>query len=165
MTHESLPPVRGLAEGRPEAFAELYDRHAAAMFAVARAICGRRADAEDAMQQTFVELYQSRQALARAHSLRAYVCRAVRNTALRTRARPAPEALKFDPVSAPSAELDSDLQQALQGLPQEQREVVVLKTQAELSFEELGELLGISPNTAASRYRYALEKLRQTWKP
>lgn len=165
MTHESLAPVRGLAEGRSEAFAELYDRHATAMFAVARAICGRRADAEDAMQQTFVELYQSRQALARAHSQRAYVCRAVRNTALRARARYAPEALEFEPESATTAEYDDELQRALHALPHEQREVVVLKTQAELSFEELGELLGISANTAASRYRYALEKLRQTWKP
>ena len=45
-------------------------------------------------------------------------------------------------------------------LPQEQREVIVLKIWHEHTFEEVGELLDISPNTAAGRYRYGLQKLR-----
>ena len=45
-------------------------------------------------------------------------------------------------------------------LPQEQREVIVLKIWHEHTFEEIGELLDISPNTAAGRYRYGLQKLR-----
>ena len=48
----------------------------------------------------------------------------------------------------------------LAGLPQEQREVIVLKIWHEHTFEEIGELLEISPNTAAGRYRYGLQKLR-----
>ena len=44
--------------------------------------------------------------------------------------------------------------------PTEQREVIVLKVDAGLTFAELAAVLGISANTAASRYRYALEKLR-----
>jgi RNA polymerase sigma-70 factor (ECF subfamily) len=38
--------------------------------------------------------------------------------------------------------------------------VIVLKTSAEKTFREIAELLGVSENTAASRYRYGLEKLR-----
>jgi hypothetical protein len=38
--------------------------------------------------------------------------------------------------------------------------VVVLKVWHEHTFEEIGQLLGVSPNTAAGRYRYGLEKLR-----
>ena len=49
-------------------------------------------------------------------------------------------------------------------LPGEQREVVVLKIWHEHTFEEIGELLGISPNTAAGRYRYAMEKLKRSMK-
>ena len=48
----------------------------------------------------------------------------------------------------------------LAALPQDQREVIVLKIWHEHTFEEIGELLEISPNTAAGRYRYGLQKLR-----
>ena len=46
----------------------------------------------------------------------------------------------------------------------EQREVVVLKIWGQLTFEEAAAVIGISPNTAASRYRYGLEKLKDIWK-
>jgi RNA polymerase sigma-70 factor (ECF subfamily) len=52
------------------------------------------------------------------------------------------------------------LEQALRTLPPEQRELVALKIEGDLTFGEIAVVLGISPNTAASRYRYALEKLR-----
>ena len=48
----------------------------------------------------------------------------------------------------------------LRQLPDEQREVLVLHLWGDLSFREIGEQLGISPNTASSRYRYGLEKIR-----
>jgi RNA polymerase sigma-70 factor (ECF subfamily) len=49
---------------------------------------------------------------------------------------------------------------AMQELPPEQREVIVLKFFHGMTFSEIGRVAGISPNTAASRYRYALDKLR-----
>jgi len=45
-------------------------------------------------------------------------------------------------------------------LPPEQRETIVLKIWHSHTFEEIGELLAISPNTAAGRYRYGLQRLR-----
>ena len=48
----------------------------------------------------------------------------------------------------------------LASLPQEQREVIVLKIWHKHTFQEIGELLEVSPNTAAGRYRYGLQKLR-----
>ncbi len=45
-------------------------------------------------------------------------------------------------------------------LPQEQREVVVLHVWGEFTFSQIGELLAISSNTAGSRYRFALARLR-----
>ena len=53
---------------------------------------------------------------------------------------------------------------ALQRLPSDQREVLVLKIWGELTFEQIGGTLEISPNTAASRYRYALGALRRELK-
>jgi DNA-directed RNA polymerase specialized sigma24 family protein len=52
------------------------------------------------------------------------------------------------------------VENALAALPARQREVVVLKVYEGRTFGEIARLLNISPNTAASRYRYALEKLR-----
>jgi DNA-directed RNA polymerase specialized sigma24 family protein len=60
--------------------------------------------------------------------------------------------------ASPSA--NESLAHALASLPPEQREAVGLEIDGGLTFAEIGAVAGISPNTAASRYRYALEKLR-----
>ena len=52
------------------------------------------------------------------------------------------------------------LQRALLALPAEQREVLALKIDGELTFAQIAQVINVSINTAASRYRYALEKLR-----
>ncbi len=52
------------------------------------------------------------------------------------------------------------LRQAIRLLPDEQREVVALKIDGELTFAQIAQIMGVSINTAASRYRYALQKLR-----
>jgi len=54
-----------------------------------------------------------------------------------------------------------EIEAAMEKLPPEQREVLVMKIWGELTFKEIGKSLGISQNTAASRYRYALKALRQ----
>ncbi len=53
------------------------------------------------------------------------------------------------------------LQVALSKIPEKFREVVTLKIWGDQTFEEIGRTIGISPNTAASRYRYALQSLRR----
>jgi RNA polymerase sigma-70 factor (ECF subfamily) len=55
---------------------------------------------------------------------------------------------------------EQNLRRALIDLPDDQREVIVLHIWGELTFSEIGDLLGVSSNTSASRYRYALAKLR-----
>ena len=57
--------------------------------------------------------------------------------------------------------LATDIEQTLGELPLEQREVIVLKVWAEQTFDDIAKALDISPNTAASRYRYGLDKMRQ----
>ena len=53
------------------------------------------------------------------------------------------------------------IEQALRSLPAEQREVIHLKVYEDMTFQQIAQTLGLSINTAASRYRYALEKLRR----
>jgi RNA polymerase sigma-70 factor, ECF subfamily len=56
---------------------------------------------------------------------------------------------------------ERNLRRALAALPADQREVLVLHVWGELTFSEVGKLLGVSSNTVASRYRYGLTKLRE----
>ena len=53
----------------------------------------------------------------------------------------------------------------MESLPEEQRSVLHLKLWEDLTFSQIGETLEISPQTAASRYRYALDKLRDLLRP
>ena len=62
-----------------------------------------------------------------------------------------------------SRETSLALQSALRMLPGEQREIVVLRIWGALTFEEAAAVIGISPNTAASRYRYGIAKLKEIW--
>jgi len=64
----------------------------------------------------------------------------------------------FEPEADPRL---ASLADSLRLLPDEQREVVVLKVWGDLTFDEIGEQLSISPNTAASRWRYAMDSLRR----
>jgi len=72
----------------------------------------------------------------------------------------------FAPASDPDeAAFRDELSTALAELPAEQRAVVHLKLWEGLTFEQIAEALGIPPNTAASRYRYGLDKLRERLRP
>ena len=52
------------------------------------------------------------------------------------------------------------LQLALDELPEEQREVILLRLEQELTLEEIGEVTGVGRETVKSRLRYAMDKLR-----
>jgi RNA polymerase sigma-70 factor (ECF subfamily) len=130
---------------------------------------GSAADAEDAVQEVFASVVRSRQRIAGVANLEAYLFVALRRAAGRIRRRE-----RFRPTGdldeswmtvrageGKGPDESEDLRRAVQRLPVEQRETLALKMDGELTFAQIGEVLGISPNTAASRYRYALEKLRQ----
>jgi RNA polymerase sigma factor (sigma-70 family) len=68
-----------------------------------------------------------------------------------------------EPQFAMEDESQQALVAAIDGLPAEQREVLVMKIWNELTFSEIGSALGISQNTAASRYRYALGALKKNF--
>ncbi len=162
----TIPSSTRLAQGDPQAFAEFYDGHARTLLAVARAVTGSTADAEDAVQQTFVDLYRARVRFAAGIDPRAYAIRALHRNAVRARERSRRmETLHEhgEPVDRDRRSPDGDerLAHELQALTPEHREVIALKLDGDLTFVEIGVTLGIPPDTAASRYRRALEKLRE----
>jgi RNA polymerase sigma-70 factor (ECF subfamily) len=163
--------LAGLAAGREDAFRAAYERFAPRLLAVACGILGTQHDAEDAVQDLFLSLVKSRPTLGRVENLPAYLFASLRHAAARRIARQRIMPQLIDPLAAAApakseipAEQSARLEQALASLPPEQREVIALKVDGGLKFHEIAAVLGTSPNTAASRYRYALEKLRERMK-
>jgi RNA polymerase sigma-70 factor (ECF subfamily) len=155
-------------EGIP-ALGRLYDLVAARVVRYAMLLTRNRDDAEDAVQAALVRLAMKPRALADASHPWPYFLRVVRNEALNIARKASPAQFPTDTfeawIESPSFFLDDELKdcvtQALRRLPQSQSEVVVLKIWEEMTFLEISEVLGQSPNTIASRYRYAIGKLSQ----
>jgi RNA polymerase sigma-70 factor (ECF subfamily) len=146
---------------------QLYEEHGRALLAYASALLRDPSAAEDVLHQVFVKLVAGRLAIDGPPA--AYLFRAVRNAALnhirgQSREVELDEAVTWLESPGASRETVLALQSALQSLPREQREVVVLHVWGQLTFEEAAAVVGISPNTAASRYRYGLAKLKEIWK-
>ena len=144
----------------------LYRRYGAALVLFAAAIIGERSRAQDAVHKVFLRLLE-RGGLNRAADPKAYLFASVRNVILndlRARERDVSienESIWFDPPNRDYA-AELNLRRALARLSEDQREVVVLHIWGELTFAQIADVLGVSANTAASRYRYALAKLRET---
>ena len=140
----------------------LYDVKAAQMILYGRALGLSHAESEDVLQETFLAVMRLKAAPLK---LEHYCLRAFRNRALNYRrgllrrlTRELESRGWFESGAGdPREEMAT---QRLAELPAEQREVIVLKIWHEYTFEEIGALVGISPNTAAARYRYGLQKLR-----
>lgn len=157
-----------LAAGDPEAFAALYDRLAARLLATVRSLGGSRAEAEDVVQDLFVDLARFRSGLAGVADIDAYVFTMLRHALSRRRRRGAVARRVLGAIAQergagsvpPAAHADDELAAAVARLPVPQREVLALKIDGGLTFSEIATVLGTSLNTAASRYRYAIDKLR-----
>ena len=153
------------------ALEEIYDLVGPRLIRYAYALTRHHDDAEDAFQAAMVRLARYPDALRRAANPWAYFLRMVRNESLRLMQK------RTHPSSLPGSELgteesfpldEDDLKRsirlAVEKLPANQSEVIVLKIWEEMTFVEIAEVLGESPNTVASRYRYGLEKLTRLLK-
>jgi RNA polymerase sigma-70 factor (ECF subfamily) len=146
----------------------LYDRHGPALLTYACTLASDTAAAEDIVHGVFVKLLNGRTDALDAPV--AYLYRAVRNQALNSR-RNGQRETSLEENShwfihrSGSKESAIALQQALVELPTEQREVVVMRIWGGMTLAEAAEATGVPLNTAASRYRYALEKLQEKLQP
>ena len=142
----------------------LYRQHGAALLLFASAISGDRGRAQDAVHQVFLKAIESG-SVSQAINKKAYLFACVRNAVFndaKVQDRTMPldvDSVWFSPPDRDYAG-EQNLRRALGELPDDQREVIVLHVWGELTFSEIADLLGVSSNTAASRYRYALAKMR-----
>jgi RNA polymerase sigma-70 factor (ECF subfamily) len=161
--------------GDVRAFEELVRRHRTPVFSFLLRLTGDRGRAEDLCQETFLRVVRASAAWERRAQFRTWLYSVARNQAvdearrqafrraepLDDPARPAPVSEEVPPDQrAEGALLRPKLEAALASLPEEQREVFLLREHAGLRFSEIAEVTGVPENTVKSRMRYALEALR-----
>jgi RNA polymerase sigma-70 factor (ECF subfamily) len=155
----------------------LYDEHAQPLHAFLLNLTRDEADTRDLLQEIFVKLARNANLLLGVREERAFLIRLAHNAAIdlmrrrgsreRTRENLVAEMVTpFAPADDPDEEIfRHELSAALAELPREQRAVAHLKLWEGLTFEQIAAALEIPPNTAASRSRYALDKLRDRLRP
>jgi RNA polymerase sigma-70 factor (ECF subfamily) len=167
--------VRDLGGGDQAALAELYNRYAGAVWAVARRVCNDRVLAEDVSQTVFVDLWQrpGRYDLARGRlrpwlvaQAHARAVDAVRSESARSRRQERDGQLA--PVTAPDVEaevhaaaLSEDVRRAVDGLGRDERDAIMLAYFGGRTYRETAELLGAPEGTVKTRIRRALSGLRR----
>lgn len=156
----------------------LYRDHAPALFRFLIRLTGNEADAKDLLQEIFIRLAKSSHLLDGVGAPRSYLFRVAHRLVIdrhrreKTRQHYDDRAYQERDSFAPTEPLAQDalwiqktLASSLDALPPEQKAVVILKVWEEMTFAEIAEVLDISANTTASRYRYALDKLRDELRP
>ena len=160
---------------RPD-IARLYDEHAQSLFAFLLNLTREEADTRDLLQEMFVKLARDEKLLAGVREERAFLIRLAHNAAIdlmrrrgtreRTKENFAESTSPFAATGDPDEKIfREELAAALGELPADQRAVAHLKLWGGLTFAEIAAALEIPPNTAASRYRYALDKMRGRLRP
>ena len=143
--------------------------HAPKLLLFARQKARSEADAQDLVQDALVECWQRNGdgppplplVFATIHRRAIDLARREDRRANREQAVAVDEAQPWFDTGVEDREFSRVLQRALAELPEEQREVIMLKIWGELTFAGIGEALDIPANTAASRYRYGMSELRK----
>ena len=163
-------------DGEARAFEVVFDRHVDAAFSLAYRMCGRRALAEEIVQEAFMSLWRTGARYDRARgSVRSWVLTSVHNRAIdafrRERATVSRD-VHDDGISAtlPASERTEEeverrtdaqrVRAALARLPADQRQVIELAYFGGFSHTEIAETLGLPPGTVKGRMRLGLSKLR-----
>jgi RNA polymerase sigma-70 factor (ECF subfamily) len=157
-----------LAAGDLSALDLIWQEYAADLLGYLVTIHRSRHEAEDTLQEVFMTIATKRDYVAAARNFRAYLFRLARNAALnrikregrqRERLNRAADWLEIEESEAGGEDRSGLLAAALARLPEKQRTVVVLKFFRDKTLSEIGDMLRISGNTAASRLRYGMRRL------
>jgi RNA polymerase sigma-70 factor (ECF subfamily) len=174
LADEDLMPL--VHDGDPRAFEVVFDRHADAAFALAYRMCGRRAMAQDVVQEAFLSLWRSGARYDRGRgSVRSWILGVVRNRTIDLFRRDTVRAgrdvsaegvVEHMPASEDIA-LDAERRQdahavraAMQDLPPDQRRVIDLAFFGGFSHTQIAEMLDVPAGTVKGRMRLGLTKLR-----
>ena len=161
----------------PTNLERIYDDHAQALFSFLMNFMRSEADAHDALQEVFRKIARQPELFPAMRDERGFLIRMAHNTAIDLMRRRAAREKNYAQFSLTAAQLFAEtaapdeakfreaLAAALGELPPEQRSVVHLRLWEGATFEKIAAHLGISINTAGSRYRYAIDKMRARLRP
>jgi RNA polymerase sigma-70 factor (ECF subfamily) len=159
--------------GSDEALCRIYRKYGDYLLALAAALLKDVNAAEDVVHDIFCKFIESREKFKLSGNLKSFLSTCVVNLARdRLRARKLHDcdldeaATKALDTNEPQhdaifGEQARDLNRAIAQLAYEQREVIMLHLRGGMKFREIARMQGIPINTAKSRYRYGLEKLRE----
>lgn len=165
-------------DGDARAFEILYERHKGPLYRYLQRMCGRREVADDLFQEVWSKVIASRSRYEARAQFNTFLFRIAHNCAIdyfRRSGRPHERAAQdIDDVAEQiggadherpdaalaQAQVRRDFRRALEQLPAEQRDVFVLYEESGLTLEEIGRITGVAMETAKSRLRYAVGKLR-----
>lgn len=158
--------------GTSEMLGVLFDRYQAPLFNFYARLMGDRAVSEDLVQEVFLRILRYRNSYQPGTPFRAWMYQIARNARV-DHYRKSPRQESFEPEMArPAAPPDSAQQEqeaellhrALQQLPDEKREILILARFQELKYEEIAGLLGCELNAVKTRVHRALQELRKTFR-
>ncbi len=160
--------LEALAIGDLSALEVLYDSYSAAVYQLLLLHTSRREDADDILQDVFISLVDRGSGVINICNPRAYLLKVAYNMVCRARSRPGPLQIDLQTIDVVDQNARTDeaavdttrIREAMSWLPVEQCEAVILKVWHGFTFAEMAEIFDIPINTAASRYRYGIEKLR-----
>ncbi|HSK74810.1 MAG TPA: RNA polymerase sigma factor [Pyrinomonadaceae bacterium] len=162
---DDLTAIEKCLKGEKDAFRFLVERYQKQAVGHAVAILGNREDALDAVQEAFIDAFQSLQRFDRTRRFYPWFYVLLRNRCYKMTARKREtESIGETEILAAQAGLPNEerfaLEKALLSLPQEDREIITLKYLDGLSYEELAEHLQIPRGTVMSRLFYARKQLQ-----
>lgn len=167
---EDLRLVAWAKRGDSRALRRIYEKYGDSLLTTAAVLMGDMAAAEDILHDVFVSFAEGISDFELTGSLKGYLAKCVANRARNVLQASARQkvllgAIETSGAHGPEEVIAADeeakrLANALNELPAEQREVIVLHLRGELTMRDIGRLQGVSVNTVKGRYRYGLEKLR-----
>ena len=175
-THSDEALMLRYANGDVSAFEELYIRHKGPVYRYMLKLCQNEAVAEELFQEVWMKLINTREnyvvsakfttwlyRLAHNHFIDHYRKQNIRLVVDRIADCEAVNAVQTDDDPEQQIQIEQAIDQfnqTLDALPQEQREVFLLKEEAGMNLQEIAEATGINYEAAKSRLRYAVNKLR-----
>jgi len=169
--------IRLARDGDEAACHALVDRFAPELYRLAYFLVGNAADAEDVLQETFSGAFRHLGRFAELSSVRTWLCAILVRQAARCRRRRKRQMISLEEGTGgashgavlvrdetSSADLRMDLEAALDTLPEDHREVIVLRELIGLSYEEIAQTLDLPRGTVESRLFRARRTLRERLK-
>lgn len=171
---EELQHIAQAKQGNADAFAHLVRTYETSVYRLALRMCGNAHDAEEAAQEAFVSAWRGLPSFRGESKFSSWLYQLTTNACLDLLRRekrhrgtvPLEEQLELADGGTPQqaaedAELRDILQQALQSLSDDHRQIFLLRQMRQLSYDEIGELLGLESGTVKSRLSRAKKQLRQ----